>query len=510
MEPPDDARQPPDATTQPPDAAPTTPDAAPVACTSAEQCNDDLACTTDACEDNFCVHRPDDSACGDEVACTVNRCDVVLGCVATPNDSACNDGVACTTDRCDAVQGCVAATNDSACNDDVACTTDRCDAVQGCVAATNDSACNDGVACTTDRCDAVQGCVAATNDAACNDSIACTTNRCDAVQGCVATPNDSACNDGVACTTDRCNVAQGCVVTPNDSACNDGVACTTNRCDATLGCRFTPNDGACSDGVDCTSDRCDAAQGCRSTPDDTRCNDGDNCTTDSCSATSGCVNGDLPFCSNTCTRVLILTLSPQNTLAAQAAAALGISATVTTDTTAFATAFDAGGFDLVIIDAAVGFIPPSVTSRLTSWVQGSGKLVFSYWNLNSDASLRSVLGVNTVRNVDPSPPVHADPTSPVNFFTLVDVFPSPLTFGDFVGDNGDVLTLTGGGFVAARFTSPTSADGALLVTRSNRVIVQGFMPFDVFSSNVDADADTIPDGQELYRNEIRFLCAPAL
>ena len=510
VEPPDDALQSTDATAQPLDAAPTPPDAAPVACTSVEQCNDDLACTTDACEDNFCVHRPDDSVCGDEIACTVNRCDAVLGCVAAPNDSACDDGVACTTDRCDAVQGCVAATNDNACNDGVACTTDRCDAVQGCVAATNDSACNDSIACTTDRCDAVQGCVATTNDSACNDSIACTANRCDAVQGCVATPNDSACNDGVACTTDRCNVTQGCVATPNDGACNDNIACTTNRCDATLGCRFTPNDGACNDGVGCTSDRCDAAQGCRSTPDNSLCNDSDGCTTDSCDATNGCVNADLPFCSNTCTTILIYNDSAPNTLAAQAAGALGISATVTNTDATFATAFDAGGFDLIIIDSASGNIPPGVASRLTSWVQGSGKVVFSYWNLDADAALRSLLGVNTVRELNPSPPVHADPASPVNFFTLVDVFPSPLAFGDFAGDNGDALTLAGGGFVAARFTSATSAEGAILVTQSNRVIVQGFLPHDISFANVDADADSISDGQELYRNEIRFLCAPAL
>jgi hypothetical protein len=291
------------------------------------------------------------------------------------------------------------------------------------------------------------------------------------------------CNDGVPCTTDTC-VDQRCVNTVDDSACNDSVACTTDRCDAVQGCVATPNDAAC--------------------------NDDDTCTSDVCSAETSCVNEPIRFCTTPCVTVLIYNdFAPTGyDLPMRAAEALGMPATVAGDESSFVAAFDAGGFDLIIIDASDAGVPAGVTSRLLSWLDSGGRLVFAHFNLDADPTLRAALGVNAVRELNPAPPVHADPNSPINFFTLREQIPSPLSFGDEAfADNGDALTLAAQGFVAARFESATSSEGAILVTRNDRVVVMGFLPGDLFFSGTDADSDGINDGDELYRNEIRFLCS---
>jgi hypothetical protein len=374
------------------------------------------------------------------------------------------------------------------------------------VACTTPAECDDGLACTSDTCEGDR-CVHTADDSACaDDDIACTTSRCDLAQGCVLVPDDSACSDGVGCTTDRCDRTQGCVLVPDDSACSDGVGCTTDRCDRTQGCVATPDDAVCNDGISCTTDRC-TLDDCVNAASDAACNDGDTCTADSCDVTNDCVNGELPLCSRQCLAVLIYNDSPDNNLASRAAAALGMTANVTRDGSGFAAAFDASEFDLIILDSPGTDIPDGVTSRLTSWIEGGGKVVSSHWNLNNNPALQAALGVNVVTSINAAPPVHAVPDSPVDLFRLADVIPSPLVFGDFAGDNGDVISVAGDGFVAARFGSPTSAEAAMVVTRNDRVIVMGFLPWDLFNAALDADADGTNDGEELYRNQMRFLCA---
>jgi len=80
-------------------------------CTSSTQCNDNNACTTDACSNNLCANTP------------------IAGCCTTATQ--CNDNNACTTDACSNNQCantpiancCTTATQ---CNDNNACTADAC------------------------------------------------------------------------------------------------------------------------------------------------------------------------------------------------------------------------------------------------------------------------------------------------------------------------------------------------------------------------------------------------
>jgi hypothetical protein len=71
-------------------------------CLDDAQCNDNLDCTFDHCDQTVgrCRFVPDDSKCQNGIYCDgVERCDNKLGCVAGPPVS-CDDGSPCTIDKC--------------------------------------------------------------------------------------------------------------------------------------------------------------------------------------------------------------------------------------------------------------------------------------------------------------------------------------------------------------------------------------------------------------------------
>jgi hypothetical protein len=65
-----------------------------------DNCDDGVACTTDRCNGNMCVHTPDNGFCGPNL-----RCDPVMGCVPMMNrcqqPSDCDDRTPCTVDTCE-------------------------------------------------------------------------------------------------------------------------------------------------------------------------------------------------------------------------------------------------------------------------------------------------------------------------------------------------------------------------------------------------------------------------
>ncbi len=81
-------------------------------------------CTTDVCKAGTCTHPP--VACDDQVACTVDACSDPAGCTHAPDDAACDDGDPCTDDACHATAGCQHVPVD--CDDGDACTADSCNA----------------------------------------------------------------------------------------------------------------------------------------------------------------------------------------------------------------------------------------------------------------------------------------------------------------------------------------------------------------------------------------------
>lgn len=182
------------------------------------------------------------------------------------------------------------------------------------------------------------------------------------------------------------------------------------------------------------------------------------------------------------------------------------------DQAAFRTLFDAGGFDLVVFESSSYDIEPATADRLASWASGGGRLVFSSWDLDGStfptpaATLRPALAVTTTGSFDTPESVVHDPASPVNFFDRVMTFPSPLGFSNIGLDDGDELSPSAGGFVAARFTN-TSGPGAIAVTNDGHTVVLGFLPVElVYQAVRDGDTDGIPDAEEMYTNAMAYVC----
>ena len=185
-------------------------------------CDDDVACTVDACEEGRCAHTADDGACADG-----ERCNPVLGCVPIrcTSDPECDDGVFCNgVERCDGDApgtGCVAG-DPVVCDDGASCSADRCDEdADRCVATPDDSACADAVDCTVDRCDPAAsssptGCVSTPNDAMCAGDFCTVGRRCNPTAGCVG-GTDRDCRDGDPCTADSCDeLGDMCISTLRD------------------------------------------------------------------------------------------------------------------------------------------------------------------------------------------------------------------------------------------------------------------------------------------------------
>jgi hypothetical protein len=91
------------------------------------------------------------NSCDDGLFCTVNDTCSNGACTGEPN---CDDDIACTADSCDeATKSCDHAPNNAACDDDNVCTDDSCDPESGCVHMGNANSCDDGNECTAgDTC----------------------------------------------------------------------------------------------------------------------------------------------------------------------------------------------------------------------------------------------------------------------------------------------------------------------------------------------------------------------
>jgi hypothetical protein len=215
---------------------------------------------------------------------------------------------------------------------------------------------------------------------------------------------------------------------------------------------------------------------------------------------------------------------PQALWSDDAAARLGIATRYggVHDQAAFRTLFDAGGFEVIVFESSVFDIDTATASRLETWVQSGGKIVFNFWDLDgvNDLSgaasanatvattLRAALEVSTTGSFTTPNSVFSDAGAPVDFFDRVEAFPdgAALGFSNPVIDDGDSLALSAGGFLAGRFMS-TTGPGAIAVTRSGRAVVLGFLPVElVYQILQDADTDGIPDVEELYTNAIGYLC----
>lgn len=299
-------------------------------CTTAADCDDSDACTTDTCTGSICNHA--------DVTCNANESCVDGNCVpqCTVDGDCADDGNACTTVAC-VNGGCVTTTE--TCDDNVACTTDTCDPATGdcsnadnctsgtcdlttgtCVGCETDNDCNDDNDCTDDVCNSGT-CENTNNTTACDDGNACTTNdtcaagscagtavTCPAGQQCnsstgncqaITCTSNADCNDNASCTTDVCNLATGaCEYTPIDTLCNDNLfcngtegagSCDPSDSDAEAGTGCVRPGNPCANPTPICQESNDSCVACTT---NAQCNDNFSCTSDTCSSGS-CVNTPL-------------------------------------------------------------------------------------------------------------------------------------------------------------------------------------------------------------------------
>ncbi|RJO69017.1 MAG: M6 family metalloprotease domain-containing protein [Myxococcales bacterium] len=302
-------------------------------------CDDQNACTADACdfETNSCQHE--EVVCEDEDPCTRDLCDPTMGC-AFP--SLCDDGDPCTQDECNpATQYCSNLPMD--CDDHVACTIDSCDRETiGCEhdAQACDSSCGQGahevepaplvrldgsLAASANR--EAGSCVGAegvdlvyyfTLESSKRLAAMLEKQWCGGMYlraGDCATGEELLCGENSYETLDlEKTLAPGdyylfldsCEEEVDDAeysltlrfldglcgenACNDDNPCTDDHCDPATGeCSWTNNNALCDDGDDCVvGSRC--ADGQCQGGEARDCNDGNPCTDDSCEPNGGCAN----------------------------------------------------------------------------------------------------------------------------------------------------------------------------------------------------------------------------
>lgn len=269
-----------------------------ITCTSAADCNDGLACTTDVCNlgTGNCEYTNIDSACNDGQFCSGTwTCDPgngdadARGCVSTGNP--CNN----PTPVCnEATNACDACTTAAQCNDDVPCTQDTCVA-GSCNNNPINANCPNPANCDgVDFCDPnhpdadVNGCVQPGNP--------CAPQLCVEATYVVGDPNtctdctsNSDCNDNITCTLDTCNGVTGaCSNVATNAECPDAVFCNgVDFCDpnhpnadgdgCVSGLPAYPCANACNENTDT----------CFNCTSNSECNDGIACTDDTCNGGTG-------------------------------------------------------------------------------------------------------------------------------------------------------------------------------------------------------------------------------
>jgi len=269
-------------------------------------CNDNIPCTADSCDEahDTCSHVANNALCSDGLFCDgVETCSPTQGCrPGTPPN--CNDNVLCTADACDETNDvCSHTTSNAPCSDGLFCDgVEICSPTQGCQPGTPPN-CSDNVTCTSDRCvETTDSCEHTPRDSNCSNNIFCDgVEVCSPTLGCQpGTP--PSCADNIPCTTDQCiEATHGCSHTPNDTACSNGQFCDGPEiCDILIGCHHgTPPN--CADAIPCTVDVCvEETDTCAHMPNDFPCSNGLFCDgSEVCNPTLGCTFGTPPDCADT-------------------------------------------------------------------------------------------------------------------------------------------------------------------------------------------------------------------
>ena len=167
----------------------------------------------------------------------------------------------------------------------------------------------------------------------------------------------------------------------------------------------------------------------------------------------------------------------------------------------FASAYDSGEWDVVVISIPGSSIPNDVKTRVLDRLGNNEKIIFSYWNLNGDSDLKTALEVSTSNYTSPLD-IYPNNGASINLFTNNETVTSPLENSHDAGINGQYLTATSGG--EALFSAGSVSGSTIgMLTNSGSAIVLGFLPWDFRTTNADSDGTN--DIVELFINMLSYL-----
>jgi hypothetical protein len=202
----------------------------------------------------------------------------------------------------------------------------------------------------------------------------------------------------------------------------------------------------------------------------------------------------------TCDNVLIYDDNTDDQKALQAADNLGLAYTRAASSD-FVTLLTGGGWDLVIFDCPSTYPNGDWQTALMDYVAGGGRLIMSYWTLQTEsAAFQSAMGVSVATSLSIPLPLYG-----WGSHEIFDGVPN-MTIGldDAWFDDGDKLNTVGDGVAAGGYTmTPAAAEAAVVIANGKRTIYNGLL-FDSYDG--DQDTDGTLDIIELIENQIEFLC----
>jgi len=191
-----------------------------------------------------------------------------------------------------------------------------------------------------------------------------------------------------------------------------------------------------------------------------------------------------------------------------AAALLGLSATGSATASTFATLYDAGTWDVLVVDAPGDALPSEVTDRLSEAIDSGTVVLYSNWHLTYDDEIQDLLHVNVDSSFTLPKPLSAGTDD--SLWTIWQTLPSSIsTYTHDSGINGAILSPTDlATSTTLAFYDVGTTKEAILATYGGQVVVNGFSIWDYVST--DDDSDGVYDMVELYANELVWTtgCTP--
>ncbi len=197
---------------------------------------------------------------------------------------------------------------------------------------------------------------------------------------------------------------------------------------------------------------------------------------------------------------LLLERGPNRRVARRAAERVGETPALARTDAVFVEELATCDFDMVIVDPPCCGLSTDVETALASYVAGGGRVLFSYWDLDSSPSFQSTFGVSGTTDISaPQPVFHWSLGHPI--FTAPNFVSNPISTAEdsFWFDNGDLMTVAPGATGLGGFTASTTVgQAAIILDNGNRTIINGF---DYDSMD---DCDTV----DLLENQLVFLSGP--